>query len=144
MMFLQLKSLRYSILIIGVLIFSNAKCQHLDSVFIGQFKKGKKTYASCYLLNQTEFKIQFKDVLNDNKIVSFSTTKKEFKELYDDIINGLSQKPQFDVIKKYENGTLTVHFSKSNFQFMWYCNKKLSVSPFINKKKLILFLGENV
>lgn len=100
MMFLQLKSLRYSILIIGLLILNNAHCQHVDSVFIGEVKKGKKTYASCYLLNQTELIIQFKDVLHGNKEVSFSIDNNEFKVLYDDILIGLVQKPQFDVIKK--------------------------------------------
>ena len=140
--FSQLKYLRYSILLIAFFSLKIGICQQKDSVFSGEFNKGRNLNASCYLFNQANFKIYFNDLLNDNKIVFFTINKDEFSELYNDINNGFSQKPQFDVINKYNNGTLTVHFSKSNFQFMWYQNKKLSVSPFINKKKLILFLGK--
>jgi hypothetical protein len=141
-MFLQPKYLRNSIFIITLFVLKIGVSQLKDSTFIGEYKKGKNLYASCYLIDKTNYKIHFSDVLNDNDIVFFSLNTDEFLELYNDINNGLTLKPQFDIIKKYVNGTLTIHFSKSNFQFMWYQNKKLSVSPFINKKKLILFLGK--
>ena len=142
-MYLAQKSLNYSLIIINILFSVNGLAQQTDAVFIGDVKKGKTIIASCYSINDSQFDIEFNDVLHENKEVSFSIDNNEFKELYDDILIGLVQKPQYDIIKKYEGGTLTIHFSKSNFQFMWYCNKLLSVSPFINKKKLILFLGEN-
>jgi len=141
-MFLQPKYLRNSIFIIALFVLKIGICQQKDSLFIGEYRKGKNLYASCYLIDNTNYKIHFSDVLNNNNIVFFSLNKDEFLDLYNDINNGLTLKPQFDIIKKYFNGTLTIHFSKSNFQFMWYQNKKLSVSPFINKKKLILFLGK--
>ena len=142
-MYLVQKLLNYSLIIINILFSVNCLAQQTDAVFIGDVKKGKAIVASCYSINESKYELQFNDVLHENKEVSFSVDNNEFKELYDDILIGLVQKPQYDIIKKYEGGTLTIHFSKSNFQFMWYCNKLLSVSPFINKKKLILFLGEN-
>ncbi|MDG2343942.1 MAG: hypothetical protein P8L23_05135 [Flavobacteriales bacterium] len=142
-MYLVQKSLNYSLIIINIFLSVNCLSQQTDAVFIGDVKKGKAIVASCYSINESKYKLQFNDVLHENKEVSFFVDNNEFQELYDDILIGLVQKPQFDIIKKYEGGTLTIHFSKSNFQFIWYCNKLLSVSPFINKKKLILFLGEN-
>ncbi len=143
-MFLVQNSLRFSLTIISLLFSVLSMSQQSDSVFVGDLKKGKSIFASCYYINNSNYSIQFKDVLHENKEVCFSIEQDEFKKLYDDILIGMSQKPQFDIINKYEKGTLTIHFSKSNFQFMWYQNKVLSVSNFINKKKLILFLGQNL
>ena len=117
-MYLVQKSLNYSIIIINILFSFNGLSQQTDAVFIGDVKKGKTIIASCYSINDSQYDIHFNDVLHGNKEVSFSIDNNDFKELYDDILIGLVQKPQYDIIKKYELGTLTIHFSKSNFQFM--------------------------
>ena len=71
-MSLLLKLLKWSLIIFTILLSMNCISQNLDSVFVGNVLKGKEILASCYIVNESRYEIQFNNVLKAIKEKGFT------------------------------------------------------------------------